>query len=111
VILQVAEHFGITAQQSIHLRRPDRAARRARRSAALDPGDLEAKMFGVGDVEAIGRDEHHLILLQPERLFDQRIAVRMRFELSRAVDADGRVEKSIEAGIFHQCRQHGGAAV
>src|SRR5215469_14889065 len=111
VILQVTQRFGIAAQEPIHLRGPDRIGRQWRAATAPDPGHLEAKMFGAGDVESVGRNKQHLIVLQTERLLDQRIAIRVRFEFPRAVNAEGRVEKSIKTGILDQSRQHRRTAV
>src|SRR6516164_9309389 len=110
VILQVTQRFGIAAQQPIHLRGPNRTERQWR-AVAPDPGHLEAEMFGPGDVESVGRNKQHLIVLQTERLLDQRIAIRMRFEFARAVNAEGRVEKSIKTGVLDQSRQHRRTAV
>src|SRR3974390_914030 len=70
VILQVTQRFGIAAQQPIYLRGPDRTGRQWRAATAPDPRHLEAEMFGAGDIESIGRNKHHLIVLQTERLLD-----------------------------------------
>ena len=65
---------------------------------ALDPGDnLEAETFGAGDVETIRGHEYHFVFFQSERLFHECIAIGMRLELARAVDADGGVERNYQA--------------
>src|SRR6516165_2156298 len=111
VILQVTQRFGIAAQEPIYLRGPERTGRQWRAATAPDPGHLEAEMFGAGDVESVGRNKQHLIVVQTKRLLDQRIAIRMRFEFPRAVNADGRVEQSIKTGVLDQSRQHRRTAV
>src|SRR6516225_3773347 len=95
----------------IHLRGPNRTGRQGCAATAPDPGHLESEMFGAGDVESVGRNKYHLIVFQTERLLDQRIAIRVRFEFPRAVNAEGRVEKSIKTGIPDQSRQHRRTAV
>src|SRR6516164_7649160 len=97
-------------QRPIHLRPPDRPGGRGY-PAAPDPRDLEAEMFRAGDIEAVRRDEQHLVGLETEPFLDQLITFRMRFEFARAIDANGLVEKRIKAGILDQSGQHGGAAV
>jgi len=79
--------------------------------AAPDPRDLEAEMFCAGDIETVGRYEQHLVVLQAQPRFHQRIAFRMRLKFARIVDADGRIEKSVKPGILDQSGQHGRAAV
>src|SRR6516225_1046120 len=84
---------------------PDRAAmaccHRARIQATLKP-----KCLAPATSNPLDETNSTSSFFKPSVFSTSGIAIRVRFEFPRAVNAEGRVEKSIKTGILDQSRQH-----
>ena len=71
VILHIAQRFGVSPQQAIHLRGQDWTCRHACAAATPNPGNLEPEVFRTDDVEAVRGNDITSSFLKP-RTFSTR---------------------------------------
>lgn len=74
--------------------------------AAVDPGGVETKVLGAGDVPAIGGHEKYFLAFYVELLEGMGVGGGGGLELLDVIDAQDRVEVVSEAGVFNQTVEH-----